>query len=127
MKSLIIGYILLVFLLIAIPLCFAEVYSDIEIVNAIYQAEGGANAQYLYGIRSIKYDTPREARQICLNTVQNQRRRHSAHICGISYLECLAKRYCPSGAGNDPQGLNKNWLGNVRYFLTIKYFMEDGI
>lgn len=36
------------------------------------------------------------------------------------YIEFLASRYCPIGADNDPQGLNKNWVKNVKYFLTKK-------
>ncbi len=106
----------LVLLLLIIP-SQSFAYTDQELCSAIYKSEGGENAQYLYGIRSVKYDTPEEARQICLNTIRNQRRRHEAHVCNLSYLECLAKRYCPIGADNDPKGLNKNWLKNVRYFL----------
>ena len=93
-------------------------HTDEEIANAIYKAEGGDKATYLYGIRSVKYDTPEEARRVCLNTIRNQRRRHANHDCGLTYLECLANRYCPVGASNDPKGLNKNWLKNVRYFLN---------
>lgn len=36
------------------------------------------------------------------------------------YIEFLGSRYCPVGADNDPQGLNKNWVKNVKYFLTKK-------
>lgn len=36
----------------------------------------------------------------------------------LIYIEFLASRYCPIGADNDPQGLNKNWVKNVKYFLT---------
>ena len=95
----------------------AFAWTNTEIVNAIYLAEGGGDAQYLYGIRSVKYDSPEEARQICLNTIRNQRVRHEAHVCNLSFIECLAKRYCPVGASNDPKGLNQYWLKNVTYFL----------
>ncbi len=92
-----------------------EVYPDEQIVNAIYLAEGGAKTNHPYGILTkYKVTTPRQA---CFNTVRNQRKRHKAHDCGYSYLECLQRRYCPIGAKNDPTGLNKNWLKNVRYFL----------
>lgn len=97
---------------------FAEpTYTDQEIVNAIYRAEGGENAQYLYGIRSVKYDNANEARQICFNTVRNQRKRHKAHTCNLSFLECLARRYCPINAQNDTKNLNQYWLKNVMWFL----------
>lgn len=94
-------------------------YSDEQIVNAIYKAEGGSSAQYAYGIRSVHYDTKAEARRICLNTVRNNRKRYAdyGHKRYSTYLEFLASRYCPVGADNDPKGLNKNWLKNVRYFL----------
>lgn len=95
----------------------AWAYSDREIVDAIYLAEGGAGAQYLYGIRSVKYAGAKEAEEICERTVRNQRERHLNHECGLGFLECLAKRYAPVGAGNDPHGLNQHWLKNVRYFL----------
>lgn len=34
-------------------------------------------------------------------------------IYGYPFLSFLASTYCPVGAENDPEGLNKNWLGNV--------------
>ena len=94
-------------------------YFDEDYVNAIYKAEGGSGATYLYGIRSIPYDTPREARRICLNTVKNNRVRYReyGHKKYDTYLEFLGSRYCPVGAANDPRGLNENWLRNVRFFL----------
>ena len=100
----------------------APKYSDKQIVEAIYKAEGGDKATYLYGIRSVPYDTPEEARRICFNTVRNNRRRYKeyGHEKYGTYLEFLASRYCPIGADNDPKGLNKNWLKNVRYFLEVK-------
>lgn len=32
---------------------------------------------------------------------------------GLDTLEEIQKKYCPVGAANDPNGLNKNWLGGV--------------
>ena len=100
--------------LLTIP---AGAWQDAEIANAIYQAEGGTKAKVAYGILSVKVRDEAEARRVCLNTIRNQRRRHSAHACGMDYLSCLAKRYAPVGAENDPLGYNKNWLRNVRYYL----------
>ena len=88
-----------------------------EIADAIYLAEGGAKAKYLFVIRSIIFKDTYDARRICLNTIRNQRRRHANHECGYTFLECLQRRYCPINAKNDPRGLNQYWLGNVRYFL----------
>lgn len=93
------------------------IFSEAQIADAIFRAEGGNKATYLYGIRSVKYSSPEEAREICLRTIRNQKKRHAEHQCGLSYLECLAKRYAPVSAENDPKGLNSNWLNNLKFFL----------
>jgi hypothetical protein len=115
-KCLIIG---LALFLACCNAALAQDWSDEEIVNAIYQAEGGAKAQYLYGIRSVKYESPEEARRICFNTVRNNRKRFAdyGNKNFKTYLEFLASRYCPIGADNDPRGLNQYWLKNVKFFL----------
>lgn len=88
--------------------------TDNDIVDAIYIAEGGQKAKIPYGILSVQTKDPR---QICLNTVRNHRRRHSAHQCGLDFITCLGNRYCPPQA--DPQG-NKNWIRNVKKLLEGK-------
>jgi len=110
-------YILILLLLIC-SVASAEKIDDLKLVDAIFIAEGGYKATYLYGIRSIPYKDESDARQICLNTVRNQRKRHAKHTCGLTYLECLANRYCPVGAKNDPKGLNRHWLKNVLYYYN---------
>lgn len=97
----------------------AFAYTDEQIVNAIYKAEGGADAQYLYGIRSIKCSGDTECRKICSNTVRNNRKRFAdyGHKDYPDFISFLASRYCPIGASNDPKGLNKNWEKNVRRLL----------
>jgi len=97
----------------------AKEYTDEQIASAIYQAEGGRKSQYPYGIRSIKCDTKAECKKICIKTIKNNRKRFARDSKGFTYyLQFLASRYCPVGAGNDPRGLNKNWLKNVEYFLS---------
>ena len=97
-----------------------ETWSDTQIVNAIYLAEGGAATRYPFGILSVKCDGYDECRRICFNTVRNNRKRYSAwgRKKFDTYLEFLASRYAPVGVANDPRDLNKNWLKNVRYFLN---------
>ena len=108
----------LIYVLFLNSTTFAEIsYTNDQIADAIFKAEGGMKAEYWYGIRSVKYDSLKEARRICLNTIRNQRRRHAKHECASSYLECLANRYCPVGALNDPHKLNRYWLKNVIFFL----------
>lgn len=95
-------------------------YTVDEIVEAIFHAEGGDNAEYPYGIRSVKCNTKTECQRICANTVRNNLKRYSeyGHRRHSNYLEFLASRYAPVGVSNDHKGLNKNWLKNVRYFLA---------
>jgi hypothetical protein len=33
------------------------------------------------------------------------------------FIVFLGNRYCPVGAENDPNGLNKNWTKNVRFYV----------
>lgn len=91
----------------------AENYSDEQIVNAIYHAEGGAKAQFAYGIRSIPYRDISEARRICFNTVRNNRKRFALQTKYADFIEFLGSRYCPISAHR----LNKNWVRNVKYYL----------
>lgn len=95
-----------------------------RLVDAIYQIEGGAKTKFPYGIKSIsiKGDTEQErlayARKICYRTVQNQHDRWLKAGGHGEYLVSLANRYAPIGAENDPQGLNNNWLKNLRKVLA---------
>lgn len=82
------------------------------LANAIYRAEGGAKTSHPYGILAhYKHTTPRQA---CINTINHALRDWNGKG---DFLAFLGNRYCPIGASNDPKGLNKNWLSNVRYFL----------
>ncbi len=92
----------------------AQDYSDEQIVNAIYQAEGGTKAVYAYGIRSIPYSTIADARRICFNTVRNNRKRFAKQNKYTDFLDFLGSRYCPVSA--HPK--NRFWIKNVEYFLA---------
>jgi hypothetical protein len=91
----------------------SENYSDESICNAIYKAEGGSKTAHPYGIlKHYKHTTPRQA---CLNTIAHCRRDWNGFGDFIDYLGSI---YAPTkNCGNDPKGLNKNWVKNVRYFL----------
>jgi len=87
-------------------------FSNNQIADAIYLAEGGAKTSHPYGILAhYKHTTPRQA---CINTIIHARKDWNGQG---DFIEFLGSRYCPIGAKNDPTGLNKNWLKNVRYFL----------
>jgi hypothetical protein len=104
---------LAVLLLLVLP-CTSFAWTDNQIADAIYLAEGGAKTSHPYGILAhYKHTSPRNA---CLNTIRNQRARHTKHNCGKEFLVCLRDRYCPIGCDND-NGSNKFWLINVKYFL----------
>jgi len=45
------------------------------LADAIYWAEGGANTNFPYGIKSVRGDNEREYRKICKNTIKNNIRR----------------------------------------------------
>jgi hypothetical protein len=82
--------------------------------NAIFKAEGGYGATYLYGIRSIPYDTEEEARRICKNTVYRTLVKYRATRCneGESDINCMARRYCPINSDTD-NGTCQYWKRNV--------------
>ena len=94
-------------------------YTLDEYCNAIYRAEGGYGATYLYGIRSVKYKDETEAREICKRTVYNTLVKYRATRCqeGQSDIDCLSNRYCPIGSDTD-NGTCKYWKKNVLSFLN---------
>jgi len=40
------------------------------------------------------------------------------------FITFLGRRYCPVGAANDPTGLNKNWIKNVKYWYRKLYLYK---
>ncbi len=90
----------------------AEDWTNDQIADAIYIAEGGSKTNHPYGIlEKYKHTTPREA---CINTIKHARRDWNGKG---EFLVFLRDRYCPIGASNDPTGLNINWLTNVKFYL----------
>lgn len=96
------------------PKVHAEDYDPVMTCDAIFHAEGGSHATYLYGIRSVRYKDVAEARHICIRTVKHARLDWNGHGDFLEFLSC---RYAPIGCANDPHGLNRHWLKNVRYWL----------
>lgn len=97
-------------------------YTVSQYVEAIYQAEGGAKAQYPYGIRSVHCGTIQECKKIARNTVKNNIRRYENYGRNqfASYLEFLQSRYCPTKGvlTAREKEVNQYWIKNVRYFLS---------
>lgn len=87
-------------------------YTEDQIADAIYWAEGGPKTSHPYGILAhYKHTTPRQA---CINTIRHAQKDWNGKGDFIAFL---GSRYCPVGAANDPRGLNRNWIKNVKYFL----------
>ena len=97
----------------------AKDWTDNQIVDAIYKAEGKDKAQYLYGIRSVKYKDAADASRICLKTVQNNRKRFKKQTEYKDYLDFLASRYAPTKGklSRAEKRVNGHWKRNVLYFL----------
>ena len=99
----------------------AQEFSNVQIVDAIYLAEGGSHAQFSYGIRSVHYGSIQEARRICLRTIKHYRRKYavSPERRNKSFVEYVQSHYCPTkGAlSSSEKKLNNYWLKNVMYFL----------
>ncbi len=100
----------------------AVTYTDGQIADAIYKAEGGKKASHPYGIMSVPYKNEADARRICLNTIRDNRKRYAeyGHREFPTFLEFLASIYAPTrgkGITRSAKKLNGNWLRNVRFFL----------
>ena len=87
------------------------------IVAAIRHAENG-RAGREYGVLHPKAlgKSYRTQAGWCAATVQKHYDRWIKAGSQGTFLESLARRYCPVGAGNDPTGLNRHWLKNVRFW-----------
>lgn len=112
---------LIICVLFSYSICSAEIDLD-RWADAIFKAEGGYSATYLYGIRSIPYNSEAEARRICKNTVYNTLVKYRSTRCrpDDDDLTCMARRYCPVGSDTD-NGTCQYWKKNVQYFL------EEGV
>ncbi len=113
-----------IIILLAIVLfpCVAHADQVDKIVNAIYLAEGGKNAEFPFGIRSVKCSGYTECRKICRNTVKRNQQRFKkyGYKDAPDFITFLGNRYCPTqgrGLSKAEQRLKKNWIKNVKYFL----------
>jgi hypothetical protein len=85
------------------------------IVAAIRYAENGKT--YQYGIIHKRCpNTYRAQAGWCAATVQKNYDRWVKAGRKGDFVTFLGNRYCPVGAKNDPNGLNKYWIKNVKKF-----------
>jgi len=86
------------------------------IVAAIRYAENGGKGKE-YGILHPKVKpTYRSQAGWCAATVQKNYDRWTKAGKKGDFITFLGNRYCPVGAKNDPNGLNKHWIKNVTKF-----------
>lgn len=98
----------------------AEEYTDTQIVNAIYKSEGGNNAKYPYGIRSMRCSSIQDCRRVCLNTVRANKRRFRHANPSVGFIAYLGSKYCPTKGANLSKAekeKNQYWLKNVMFYL----------
>lgn len=119
-----IGFVLFILGAVLIGSCqVVHAFTDEQYVNAIYIAEGGLNARYPYGIRSVQCSNQQECRSVCLRTVRNNIKRFETSELKHheQYLQFLANIYCPTRGRNltaRERSINRYWVKNVSYFLT---------
>src|SRR5574343_1533403 len=89
-----------------------------KIVDAIYVAEGGNKTKHPFGVLSVKCNGYTECRKICTHTVNNNKKRFAKKTKYKDFIEFLGSKYCPVGVSNDPRGLNKNWVKNVKRLVS---------
>lgn len=95
----------------------AQAYNADEFCDAVYLTEGGAKTHHPYGVLSVSCNGEAECRQICLTSYRNNQKRFKAQDKYTDFVEFFASRWAPLNAENDPQGLNRNWIKNFRFFL----------
>jgi len=94
----------------ALPLC---------ILFAIRNAENGRAGIEFGVLHPRAMDRPNSLRVQAgwaAATVSKNRKRWLDSNQDIDFITFLGNRYCPVGAENDPTGLNRHWIGNVRKF-----------
>lgn len=110
------------FLLILCTAVFAQDFTVDEVVEAIGKAEN--STKYPYGIKSIDTKGDIEyAKRICRNSVVNNYKRWVKAGKQGDFLEFMSRRYCPINAHK----LNKNWVGNVKFWLIRNREAENGL
>jgi hypothetical protein len=86
------------------------------IVAAIRYAENGGKGREFGILHPRCPDTFRGQAGWCSATVQKNWDRWVAAGSKGDFIDFLGNRYCPVGAENDPENLNRHWKGNVRFY-----------
>lgn len=79
------------------------------------QENGGEGREW--GVLSVPAATCEAQARVCARSIINNNERwYHAGMPG-EFVEFMGERWAPTGAENDPKGLNKNWAPNVRAFM----------
>lgn len=90
---------------------------DFAILLAIRKAENGKPGRE-FGVlhpRAVDTDLDTQAGW-CAATIMRNRERWEEAGKPEDFITFLGRRYCPVGAENDPQGLNRHWIKNVMHW-----------
>lgn len=87
---------------------------DFRILLAIRRAENGPPGRE-WGIMAPAANTFELQAAWAAVTIIKNRKRWSGEGDFVTFLR---SRYAPMGAKNDPENLNRNWIRNVKYWLT---------
>jgi len=96
---------------------------NLLILYAVRKAENGP-AGNEFGIMNVKARNTNlgvQAAWAAATIVKNRARWNGKG----DFIEFLGSRYCPVGAKNDRQGLNRNWIKNVKFWVTKYKSKED--
>lgn len=87
------------------------------LLYAIRKAENGGEGKQ-FGILNPKADNLDKQAGWCAATIRKNYSQWVEAGRPGEYAEFLQRRYCPVGAANDPNGLNANWMRNVRVWYA---------
>lgn len=96
-----------------LPKAYVERFAD-----AVYRIEGGEKARKPYGVLSIPVRDKAHARQITINSIQNNWKRWHKAGKPDTFIVFFAKKWCPPSA--DPVG-HRHWVSNARKILNEKW------
>lgn len=106
---------------------------DPYFIAAIRRAENGGPGRE-YGVISVAAPSYEEQLDVCCKSVRNKLIKYTGNPLtlyktragyGADFIGFFQSTWAPIGAENDPNGLNKNWVGNVT--KIYEKFMRGGL
>ena len=89
---------------------FAKANVDVNALDEAIRVSENSKVHPYGVIPKYKHTTPEKA---CKNTIRHALKDYKRKEEG--FINFLSLRYAPIGANNDPKGLNKNWVKNVKF------------